>query len=64
MRKAIAMRVVSTDVKPQQRIKPNAFSRAVERALKRAQKRAREVARQHGTPIHVMRNGKIVALKP
>ena len=40
------------------------FSKSVERALKRAQKRAREVARQHGTPIHVMRNGKIVALKP
>jgi hypothetical protein len=40
------------------------FARSVERALKRAQKRAREVARQHGTPIHVMRNGKVVALKP
>lgn len=40
------------------------FAKSVERALKRAQKRAREVARQHGTPIHVMRNGKIVALKP
>lgn len=40
------------------------FAKAVERALKRAQKRAREVARQHGTPIHVMRNGKVVALKP
>lgn len=41
-----------------------AFAKSVERALKRAQKRAREVARQHGTPIHVMRNGKVVALKP
>jgi len=40
------------------------FAKSVERALKRAQKRARDVARQHGTPIHVMRNGKVVALKP
>lgn len=40
------------------------FAKSVERALKRAQKRAREVARQYGTPIHVMRNGKVVALKP
>jgi hypothetical protein len=38
------------------------FAKSVERALKRAQKRAREVARQHGTPIHVMRHGKVVAL--
>lgn len=41
-----------------------AFAKSVERALRRAQKRAREVARQYGTPIHVMRNGKVVALKP
>lgn len=50
-----------------QQLSPKAktdFSKSVERALKRAQKRAREVARQHGTPIHVMRDGKIVALKP
>jgi len=40
------------------------FAKSVERARKRAQKRAREIARQHGTPIHVMRNGKVVALKP
>jgi hypothetical protein len=40
------------------------FAKSVEHALKRAQKRAREVARQYGTPIHVMRNGKVVALKP
>lgn len=40
------------------------FARSVERALKRAQKRAREVARLYGTPIHVMRNGKVVAIKP
>jgi high-affinity K+ transport system ATPase subunit B len=40
------------------------FAKSVGRALKRAQKSAREIARQHGTPIHVMRNGKVVALKP
>jgi hypothetical protein len=40
------------------------FAKSVERALKRAQKRAREVARHHGTPILVMRNGTVVALKP
>lgn len=41
-----------------------ALVKGVERALKCAQKRAREVARQHGTPLYVMRNGKVVALKP
>ena len=41
-----------------------ALEKAVEPALKRAQKRAREVARQHGTPIHVQVNGKVIALKP
>ncbi len=41
-----------------------ALTKSVERALKRAQKRAREVARQYGTPLIVMRNGKVVALKP
>ena len=46
-------------------LKPTtALAKAAAKALKRAQKRAREVARQHGTPIHVMRNGKVVALKP
>ena len=40
------------------------LAKAAAKALKRAQKRAREVARQHGTPIHVMRDGKVVALKP
>ena len=43
---------------------PNEFSRAVGRALRRSARRAREVARMHGTPIYVLKNGKIVALKP
>ena len=44
--------------------KPNEFSRAVGRALRRAAHRARETARKHGTPIYVMKDGKIVAIKP
>lgn len=42
----------------------NDFARAVGRALRRAGRRAREVARMHGTPIYVLKNGKIVAIKP
>jgi hypothetical protein len=40
------------------------FSRAVGRALRRAARRAREIARMHGTAIYVVKNGKIVAIKP
>jgi hypothetical protein len=40
------------------------FSADVGRALKRSAQRARRVARMYGTPIYVMQNGKIVALKP
>ena len=40
------------------------FSRAVGRALRRSARRAREVARMHGTKIYVLKNGKIVAIKP
>ena len=35
-----------------------------EAAMFRAARRAREVARRFGTPIYVLRDGKIVALKP
>ena len=35
-----------------------------EAAMLRAAKRAREEARRFGTPIYVMKGGKIVALKP
>ncbi len=44
--------------------KSDEFSKAVGRALKRAGRRAREVARMHGTPIYVLKDGKIVAIKP
>ena len=40
------------------------FSRAVGRALRRSARRAREVARLHGTPIYVLKDGKVVAIKP
>jgi len=40
------------------------FSRAVGRALRRAAARARKTARMCGTPIYVMKNGKVVAIKP
>jgi hypothetical protein len=47
-----------------QKLKPNDFSRAVGRSLRRAAKEARRIARMHGTPVYVMRNGKVVAEKP
>jgi hypothetical protein len=37
---------------------------AVGRALRRSARRARETARKHGTPIYVMKDGKVVAIKP
>lgn len=40
------------------------FSRAVGRALRRAARQARKTARMYGTPIYVMKNGKVVAIKP
>ena len=33
-------------------------------AMRRAAKRAREVARRFGTPVYVLKNGRIVALRP
>ena len=47
-----------------QALKPNAFSRAVARGLRRAGIRAHKVARMHGTPVYVLKNGKVIALKP
>lgn len=44
--------------------KSDDFSQAVGRALRRSARRAREVARMHGTPIYVLKHGKIVAVKP
>jgi hypothetical protein len=40
------------------------FSLQVGRALRRAAKVARKTARMYGTPIYIMRDGKIVAEKP
>lgn len=46
------------------RIKANDFSLAVGRALRRAAKEARKIARMHGTPVYIMKDGKVVAEKP
>ena len=45
-------------------LKPNEFSRAVARSLRRAGKQARKVARMYGTPVYVLKDGKVVAEKP
>jgi hypothetical protein len=43
--------------------KPNWIQQA-DNALQRAAKRAREVAERTNTPLHVMRDGKIVKVMP
>jgi hypothetical protein len=43
---------------------PEQFAAAVGRALRRSARAARRIARMHGTPIYVMRDGKVVAEKP
>ncbi|MGV3638168.1 MAG: hypothetical protein ACO1NQ_11060 [Flavobacteriales bacterium] len=40
------------------------FVAAVGRALKRSAKVARKVAKMHGTPVAVMKDGKMVLEKP
>lgn len=40
------------------------FLEGVGRALRRAAKVARKVAKDHGTPIYVWEDGKVVAKKP
>ena len=40
------------------------FAAKVGRALRRAGRVARKTARMYGTPVYVMRNGRIVAEKP
>jgi hypothetical protein len=44
--------------------KQDDFTRAIGRALRRAAKVARKTARQHGTPVYIWRDGKVVAEKP
>jgi len=40
------------------------FATGVGRALRSAAKDARKIARMYGTPIYVLKNGKVVAEKP
>lgn len=44
--------------------KHDEFTRAIGRALRRAAKQARKTARMYGTPVYVVKNGKVVAEKP
>jgi hypothetical protein len=44
--------------------RPEDFATGVGRALRRAAKDARKIARMYGTPIYVLKNGKVVAEKP
>ena len=44
--------------------KQDDFSRGVGRARRGAARRARETARMYGTPIYILKDGKIIALKP
>jgi hypothetical protein len=46
------------------KIIPSPLTLAASRALRRAAKVARKTARMHGTPIHIWKNGKVVAEKP
>jgi len=49
---------------PRNNGKTNDATNAITRALQRSARRAHEIARIHGTPIHVLKVGKIVAIKP
>jgi hypothetical protein len=46
------------------RMPGNKFSAAVARSLLRSARDARKIAKMHGTPIYVMKKGKIVAIEP
>jgi len=51
--------------KPSSEPKPKTdFGKAVARSLKRAAAAARVEAKRYGTRIHLMKDGKLVALKP
>ena len=43
---------------------PTTFATTVGQALRRAGQAARKTARDHGTPIYVWQDGKVVAQKP
>ena len=42
----------------------NELTKAVGRALRRSARQARKAARMYGTPVYVIKDGKIVAEKP
>ena len=44
--------------------RPSALTAAVGRALRRSARVARKTAHEHGTPIYVWKNGKVVAERP
>lgn len=46
------------------RKKPSQKVQEITLALKRAAKEARRVAKMHGTKVWVMRDGKLVGIKP
>ncbi len=49
---------------PKKKAKTDPFTASVGRALRRAARVARKTARMYGTPIYVLKDGKVVALKP
>jgi len=51
-------------MKPTKNVKPDKHVADIGRALRLAAKDARKTARDHGTLIHIWRDGKIVAEKP
>jgi hypothetical protein len=53
-----------TATTPKSNGKTSEATKAITRALRRSARRAREVARMHGTPIYVLKDGKVVAIKP
>lgn len=40
------------------------FAEVVGKALRRAARSARKTARRYNTPVYVVKNGKVVAVKP
>jgi hypothetical protein len=61
-RPQISFNFVAKTKKP--KYTPKTMVKAVGQALRRAAKDARKTARMYGTPIYVMRKGKIIAVKP
>jgi hypothetical protein len=51
-------------MKPKRNKSRSECAAPVGRALRRSARVARKTARAHGTPIHLWRDGKIVAEKP